>query len=508
MNALAAALEHHQAGRPDAAEPLYVEALAADPCDPTALYLYGLFNFEAGRAERACELLQTVVDLRPDHAEAQATLAGVRHWRGEFARAVDAYRCAVQIAPNHAGALVGLANALRELGDAAAARAAAEDAVRRHPALVEAHMALGAVRQAEGHADSAVEAFESAVAANPAQVGPRQSLALALMDAGRPEAALASADRALELDPTSPDAWFARGAALIALHRPAEAVMALDCSAAIEPSRAATQLSLGNAHAELDHADRAADCLKRALALDPASKEAHASLASVYLMAGKEAAAERHARLALALDPDMVVAHQNLASILAGQGRDEEAKRHRDVAYGGRCLFIDRTPGALCTVLVVATSESGNVPLRLLLPTTRFDRLRWVIEYAREGDVLPSYDVVFNAVGDPDLAEPTRAPMAQFMRGGRRPVLNDPAKVAETRRDRTAAHLGDIPGVVTPRTLRLGGEAMLAAEIDFPALIRPIGAHGGQGLLLAREPADLCDVDPCRDYYLTQFHDA
>src|SRR5580692_6208927 len=100
MTALAAALEHQQAGRPDAAEPLYIQALAADPRDPTALYLYGLFNFQAGRAERACELLQAVVDLRPDHAEAQATLAGVLHWRGELARAIEAYRSALRIAPD------------------------------------------------------------------------------------------------------------------------------------------------------------------------------------------------------------------------------------------------------------------------------------------------------------------------------------------------------------------------------------------------------------------------
>ena len=59
------ALDHHQAGRRDEAEGLYLEALRADPNEPTALYLFGLFNFEAGRVETAADLFKTLVTVRP-----------------------------------------------------------------------------------------------------------------------------------------------------------------------------------------------------------------------------------------------------------------------------------------------------------------------------------------------------------------------------------------------------------------------------------------------------------
>ena len=67
---VAAALENHRAGRAEDADRLYRRALADDPADPTALYLYGLFNFESGRADAAVTLLERVVELRPDHAQA------------------------------------------------------------------------------------------------------------------------------------------------------------------------------------------------------------------------------------------------------------------------------------------------------------------------------------------------------------------------------------------------------------------------------------------------------
>ncbi|HEY5007051.1 MAG TPA: tetratricopeptide repeat protein, partial [Caulobacteraceae bacterium] len=80
---VAAALEQHQAGRHDEAERLYRQALEANPHEPTALYLYGLMAFEAGRADQAAALFEILVAVRPNHAEAQAALARLRHWNGE-----------------------------------------------------------------------------------------------------------------------------------------------------------------------------------------------------------------------------------------------------------------------------------------------------------------------------------------------------------------------------------------------------------------------------------------
>src|SRR5271169_2361576 len=89
---LAAALDRHQAGDRGEAETLYRRALDADPREPTALYLYGLFNFEAGRVDAADELLRTVVAVRPDNAEGHVALANLSYWRGRHDEAISGYR--------------------------------------------------------------------------------------------------------------------------------------------------------------------------------------------------------------------------------------------------------------------------------------------------------------------------------------------------------------------------------------------------------------------------------
>jgi tetratricopeptide (TPR) repeat protein len=517
---IALALDHHQSGRRNEAEALYKEVLRAEPTEPTALYLYGLFNFEGGQVETAAELFKTVVAVRPDQAEGHVALANLRHWQGAHAVAIEGYRRALDLAPNHAAALVELTNALRENGDLQAATQAGQEACARLPDSVAARLAHGAALMAHAGAGAAVEAYKSAVALEPQSIDALVGLALVLLQAGRTEEALKAADAVLLLAPNHGEAWLLLGTALNSLGRPEEAIASLERAARIDPMRAAAHLNLGNAYVALERAEDAATSLQHALAIDPTLKEAHASLSSVYLMAGETEAAEHHCRLALELDPDMAVAHQNLASILAGKGDVDAAHWHRDQVYGRQNLFIEPGVKPEAVVLILTTSESGNVPHRYLLPKARFTRLNWFIEYATPGQAqtLPPYDAIFNAVGDADLAGPTLAPMKAFLAASGRPVINDPAKVLLTGRQSIPGLLGDIEGVLVPAVARLSAEdlardglaaCVARAGLAAPVLVRPLGSHGGQGLVRALTPQALAEITVAagEDAYATAYHD-
>jgi tetratricopeptide (TPR) repeat protein len=515
---LALALERHQAGQGEEAGQLYRQALDADPTNPTALYLYGLLNFEAGQSETAAVLLESVVALRPEHAQARLTLAQLRHWRGEHADAIADYRRTVALTPDSAEAVVGLANALREAGDVAQAVVEGEAAAAHFPHFADAWIALGAARLARGDSAGAADAYERAITLDPDRAQARTGLATALLAAERQDAAAVAAAAAMAADPSSSEACFVRGAALRALWRTDEAIAALEQAAVLDPSRAAVHLDLGALYAERGAAAAAEASLKTAVLLDPALAAAHASLGSVYLRAGRQGEAEKHTRAALALDSDIVAAHQTLASLLAAQGWSAEAKRHRDRAYAGRNLFIERAPGSELTVLMPITAEAGNTPLRDLMPRSQVSRLRWVIEYADAAqiDALPPCDVVFNAIGDVDLAAPTAAPMRRFLSRCARPVLNPPAKVAGARRDRLPALLAGLPGVVTPRARRLSAtviarhglaNAVKRAGLAPPLLLRPVGAHGGRGLVRVESSAELAGLVLAGDLYATAYRD-
>ncbi len=515
---ISAALERHQAGARDEAEVLYRRALDADPREPTALYLYGLFNFEAGKVEAADRLLSRVVEVRPGHAEGHVALANLAYWRGRHQTAVDGYKRALTIQPDHAAALINLASALRDSGQFDCAIAACRNAVTRLLDPAPAYAALGGTLAAAGRPAEATEAYRAAIGLAPRDVAVRIGLSMALLDARDGKAALASAEETLQWAPDQAEAWFVKGSALLALHRPAEAVTALERSAAIDPDRAATRLGLGNAYAELELAEQAVEQLFRAAELDPGSKEIHASLGSVLYRCGEMELAEKECWLALAADTTMAVAHKNLAAIHADRGEHDQARHHRDQAYAGRSLIVDAAPDPQATVLILTTSQGGNVPHRYLLPADRYSRLNWFIEYAHAGQAseLPAYDVVFNIVGDPDAAGETEGPIAAFLKDCPHAVINDPVRVSATRRDRLSALFDGVAGLVTPKAARLDADTIartgLAAAIalsgvGYPLLVRPIGSHGGVGLILARGPSDLAEADVSAGVYVTEYRD-
>ena len=57
--ALAIAIQHHQAGRLQAAEQVYRQILQADPNEADAIHLLGVIAHQVGKHEVAVEYIQT-----------------------------------------------------------------------------------------------------------------------------------------------------------------------------------------------------------------------------------------------------------------------------------------------------------------------------------------------------------------------------------------------------------------------------------------------------------------
>ncbi len=453
-------------------------------------------------------------------ADAHVAAADAALAEGRRDAAIAGYRAALTAQPGHPAATLQLAGLIFEHGvvddDLDGAIEVCRAAIELLPQPGPAQALLARLLLAAGRAEEAAAAYRPVVASAPGDLAAWNGLAQSLLGAGNIEQALAAADAALAISPTSPDALYARGSALLRLRRPEAALEAFQQGAAAAPNQPRLHVGLGDAYAELDRDREAIAALSRAVALDPGSKWAHANLGSMLYRTGDLAGAELHCRAALAADPGMAMTHRNLAGILADQGKSEAAQRHRDAAFELANVFVARAPQPRATVLALTTADTGNVPHRFLLPLDRYTRIDWFIEYARDGQAaeLPPYDVVFNIVGDPDHAGRTAAPIAAFVAEAERPVLNHPAKVARSRRDRLPGLLADVADVVIPKVARFDAEAardraraIATAGLTWPLLIRPIGSHGGRGLALAEAPAALDGEDLGGGFYATEFVD-
>jgi predicted O-linked N-acetylglucosamine transferase (SPINDLY family) len=245
---LAAAIEHHRAGRLAEAEPLYRGFLATAPDDGAdhadVRHLLGILLLQQGDAagaiaeiERACRAAPAVPAYRI--SQGNALMAA-----GRVAEAVAAYERAVQVEPANADLQLNLGVALRRLGRVDRAVDHFNRAIEIRPDYAEAHYNLGNALQARGAADQAIEAYLAALARKPELIAAYTNLGAALKSRGRLAEAIGCYRRALALGPDNAEACNNLGIAFQAFGEQAGAVQCFRQALALRPDFAEAHSNL------------------------------------------------------------------------------------------------------------------------------------------------------------------------------------------------------------------------------------------------------------------------
>jgi len=165
-------------------------------------------------------------------------------------------------------------------------------------------------------------------------------------------------------------------------------------------------------------------------------------------------------------------------------------------------------------VLLLYTTKVGNVPtVEFLFPATVNSRVSWTIEseYDDKTSDLPDHDLVFNAMGDPDLIGQSIGPLTRFAKSCAKPLLNPPDKVARTARNELPDLLKGIDNIILPPVWRFPSSKEWDDSIlnELPLTVRPVDAHGGEGLEVARTRDELARIRTSRPgpVYLSRFVD-
>jgi tetratricopeptide (TPR) repeat protein len=336
------------------------------------------------------------------------------------------------------------------------------------------------------------------------------------------ESRLNELEAQIAADATAIPLQFERACLLAEVGRSADARDAYLKILALEPSHRATLNNLGTLLYETGYRTAARTAYAEAAARHPDDPMGHVNLANVLFESGAFAEAREHYETALRLEPDHAQAHQGLASILAESGDESGAARHRQLAFASRPVLAlpyrgERTPVSL---LLLTASAGGNIPLRHFLDDRVFRTFVVFVESYDPATPLPPHSIVFNAIGDADLAAPALAAAQSVLTLTTSPVINAPAAVAATGRSDNAQRLSGIPGVITPgavtlpRALLAGRDAATALArhgFEFPLLIRTPGFHGGRHFLkieaIAQLPVALAEL-PGEELTVLRYLDA
>jgi tetratricopeptide (TPR) repeat protein len=379
--ALALAVQHHQAGRLQAAQQIYRQVLAAEPNQADAWHLLGVVAFQLGKHEAAVEQISRAIalngavaafhsnlgnafqgqgktneaiacyrralELDPRLAETHNNLGNVLKEQGKLQEAVACYRRALELAPNYADAHYNLGLALHDQGRTDEATACYRRVLQFDPAHARAHNNLGNALQGQGNLDEAIACYQRALELNPAFAQAHYNLGNAYNARNQPDQAAARYRRALELQPNYAEAINNLGGILHDQGKLDEAIASYRRTLELKPASSTVYNNLGRALHEQGEIDQALACFRRALELNPAFAGAENNLGNALRDLGHLAEAEACYRRVLQLERDRLLA--GCQSWIDGSGATGSASARRPKgtgkASGTRQSKIDGTPG-------------------------------------------------------------------------------------------------------------------------------------------------------------------
>ncbi|MBV8167621.1 MAG: tetratricopeptide repeat protein [Alphaproteobacteria bacterium] len=195
------ALQHHQAGRLDAASALCREIVAAQPNHADGLNLLGVIAIQTGQAGEAVALLRRAVAAHDKSAVHHNNLGQALMALGQLDEAIASFRRALALQPTLAEGFGNLAIAFQRQGNFGDAMALFRRALELKPAFPQAHNNLGNLLATIGRLDAAVEHYDRAIALAPNDPDTHVNRGNALSAQGKVAEAVASFRRAHALRP-------------------------------------------------------------------------------------------------------------------------------------------------------------------------------------------------------------------------------------------------------------------------------------------------------------------
>ena len=195
------AIDHHRAGRTEAAERLYREILEDTPDDQDALHLLGVAACQAGRYEEAVRLISRALAVDFTQATFYNSLGAAYQGLGRLLEAEGCFRRSIMLDANYAEAHSNLGMAVLAQGLPDKAIEPLERAVLLAPGSAAAHNGLGAVLRAVGRIAEATASYRRAIEADGDHWEAHNNLGNILKDQCRTDDAVAHYRRAGELEP-------------------------------------------------------------------------------------------------------------------------------------------------------------------------------------------------------------------------------------------------------------------------------------------------------------------
>jgi hypothetical protein len=173
--------------------------------------------------------------------------------------------------------------------------------------------------------------------------------------------------------------------------------------------------------------------------------------------------------------------------------------------------------------LAAAIDMGGNTPIEFLLEESGIELLTlYVVAGVGLPAALPDHDVAIVIASDSEECREALAIIDSAVPHWPRPMLNPPRLVCNLDRDKLHRLLRGIEGLDIPATTGVNGAQLssvaqsklaladIAAELQFPLIVRPRGSHAGVGLAKLDDRAAISRYlaeRPEQEFFISRFVD-
>lgn len=317
---LADAMEHHQAGRLDQAETLYMQILKRNPTHGDALQYMGVLAHQTGKSYVGLNFLRKAIALNPREGSPYNNLGNILKALGKLDSAIDHYKQALRYSPNSAEIACNLGNALQQGERLEEALATYRKALQLKPEYAQALVGVGYTLYRMGRLEDALATYRDTLRVYPDHAQTLNNMGLVLHAQGRLPEAFEQFEQATRLNPDYAEAYGNMGAICFAQGKAEEAQYYLERALGLKPDFADAYYNLGRIFQDQGRIEKAEFAYQQAIRLKPSHTDAHNNLGVLCERRQHFAEALGHYEAAIQTNPATVDAHWNRSLVLLRQG--------------------------------------------------------------------------------------------------------------------------------------------------------------------------------------------
>lgn len=288
---LDAAIKEFHAGNLDEAKRLIQQLLKIDANNAEAYHLMGVIAHRTGYLADSLSFIQRSSAIEPENAVYLNTQGLILRLLGRHGEAIQKLKLAIQLKPNYSDAYNNLGIALADSNNIVDAEKFYRKALEYRPNFPEAMNNLGNILFRGGNRAEALVAYSNAVKAKPDYAEAYSNLGDAFASQNDFREASQNYQKAVENAPTWADAFYKLGNCWFRLEDLKQAIYFYRCCLNIDPRHTRCLTNLGAAYEKMGQYEKAAMMIRQALINSPEHLTALKNLGHVLLKLGQPAEA-------------------------------------------------------------------------------------------------------------------------------------------------------------------------------------------------------------------------